>query len=292
MRPANIITAIADILAGIAISGYFINVNFEVYTLDFTLPVVCLCLATMGLYGGGVVFNDVFDATLDATERPERPIPSGIISKTQGIILGSYLLLVGILSAFAVGRLGGYSGWLAIGIAVSALVYNRWGKHHAFLGPLNMGLCRGLNLLLGISIVPDALEKYWWMGCIPVVYIAAVTNISRGEVHGGTAKNIRITAICYAAVYIAMGVLAFLHHRLWTALPFILFFAAMINIPLIKAFKNPVGPNIGKAVKAGIIALIVMNAAWVAAFAQVPFALSVLLLLPVSIGLGKLFAIT
>ena len=292
MRPANIVTAIADILAGVAISGYFINVSFATLTLDFTLPVVCLCLATIGLYGGGVVFNDVFDATLDSTERPERPIPSGVISKTQAIILGSYLLLVGILAAFSVGRLTGFPGWLAIGVAASALIYNKWGKHHHFLGPFNMGLCRGLNLLLGISIVPEALQAYWWMGFIPILYIAAVTNISRGEVHGGSVKSLRLTAICYAVVYITMGFLAFLHDRIWTALPFILLFAIMINVPLFKAMKNPSGPNIGKAVKGGIIALIAMNAAWIAAFATLPFALIVLLFLPVSLILGKLFAVT
>ncbi|HEY9257414.1 UbiA-like protein EboC [Chitinophaga sp.] len=292
MRPANIVTAIADILAGVAISGYFINVSFATLTLDFTLPVVCLCLATIGLYGGGVVFNDVFDATLDSTERPERPIPSGVISKTQAIILGSYLLLVGILAAFSVGRLTGFPGWLAIGVAASALIYNKWGKHHHFLGPFNMGLCRGLNLLLGISIVPEALQAYWWMGFIPILYIAAVTNISRGEVHGGSVKSLRLTAICYAVVYITMGFLAFLHYRIWTALPFILLFAIMINVPLFKAMKNPSGPNIGKAVKGGIIALIAMNAAWIAAFATLPFALIVLLFLPVSLILGKLFAVT
>lgn len=292
MRPANIVTAIADILAGVAISGYFINVSFATLTLDFTLPVVCLCLATIGLYGGGVVFNDVFDATLDSTERPERPIPSGVITKTQAIILGSYLLLVGILAAFSVGRLTGYPGWLAIGVAVSALVYNKWGKHQHVLGPFNMGLCRGLNLLLGISIVPDALAAYWWMGFIPILYIAAVTNISRGEVHGGSVKSLRLTAVCYATVYITMGILAFLHHRLWTALPFILLFAAMINLPLFRAMKDPSGPNIGKAVKGGIIALIAMNVAWIAAFATLPFALTVLLLLPISLVLGKLFAVT
>ena len=292
MRPANIVTAIADILAGVAISGYFIHVKFSTLTLDITLPVVCLCLATIGLYGGGVVFNDVFDATLDSTERPERPIPSGVISKTQAIILGSYLLLVGVLAAFSVGRLTGYAGWLAIGVAASALVYNRWGKHHDFLGPFNMGLCRGLNLLLGISIVPGALETYWWMGFIPIVYIAAVTNISRGEVHGGSVKSLRLTAACYAAVYITMGVLAGMHHRIWTALPFILLFAAMINLPLFKAMKDPSGPNIGKAVKGGIIALIAMNVAWIAAFATLPFALVVLLLLPASMVLARLFAVT
>ena len=68
-RPANIVTAIADILAGVAISGFLRDGH------DYT-PVLWLVLSTVGLYGGGVVFNDVFDAKLDAVERPERPIPS------------------------------------------------------------------------------------------------------------------------------------------------------------------------------------------------------------------------
>ncbi|WP_236652691.1 UbiA-like protein EboC [Chitinophaga vietnamensis] len=292
MRPANIITAIADILAGVAISGYFAGITFQTCDLDSTLPVVCLCLATIGLYGGGVVFNDVFDASLDSVERPERPIPSGVISKTQAIILGCYLLLVGILAAFAVGHLNGCSGWIAIGIALSALVYDKWGKHHAFLGPLNMGLCRGLNLLLGLSIVPSALKHFWWMGLIPVIYIAAVTNISRGEVHGGSKKSLRITGLCYALVYLTMAVMAALQQHIWYALPFIILFAFLINRPLFRAMKDPSGPNIGKAVKAGIVALIVMNAAWVAAFAQLPFALFVLLLLPFSLVLSRIFAVT
>ncbi|SHK96901.1 4-hydroxybenzoate polyprenyltransferase [Chitinophaga jiangningensis] len=292
MRPANIITAIADVLAGVAISGYFIDVTYRTVTLEFSLPVVCLCLAAAGLYGGGVVFNDVFDAKLDAIERPERPIPSGIISKTQAIILGAYLLLVGVLGAFSVGHLTGAPGWLAIAITLAALVYNKWGKHHPVWGPINMGLCRGFNLLLGISILPEALAQYWWMGIIPVIYIAAITNISRGEVHGGNTKSLKVSAVGYAVVYSAMIVLAIHQERLWRALPFILLFMFMVNTPLMKAMKEPSGPNLGKAVKGGILALIAMNAAWVAAFAQMPFAIFVLLLLPVSLGLGKLFAIT
>ncbi|HET9054644.1 MAG TPA: polyprenyltransferase, partial [Cyclobacteriaceae bacterium] len=51
-------------------------------------------------------------------------------------------------------------------------------------------------------------------------------------------------------------------------------------------------PLIGKAVKAGVIALIVMNAAWAAAFGMIYFALLIVLLLPVSLLLGKLFAVT
>ncbi|OYZ46911.1 MAG: polyprenyltransferase, partial [Sphingobacteriales bacterium 24-40-4] len=74
MRPANIATSVADVLAGIAISGYFLGAGQEF------LPVILLCLSTIGLYGGGIVFNDVFDAELDKIERPERAIPSGAVS--------------------------------------------------------------------------------------------------------------------------------------------------------------------------------------------------------------------
>jgi 4-hydroxybenzoate polyprenyltransferase len=66
----------------------------------------------------------------------------------------------------------------------------------------------------------------------------------------------------------------------------------MIFPPLQKAIRNPAGPLIGKAVKAGVIALIVMNAAWAAAFGAIYFALLILLLLPVSMLLAKLFAVT
>ena len=286
MRPANILTAVADVLAGIAISG-FLGSEVANY-LDHLLPVLCLCLATFGLYGGGVVFNDVMDASLDKIERPERPIPSGVISPTQAIVLGSYLLLVGILAAFTVGRI---TGFLALGIAFTALVYDKWGKHLAW-GPVNMGLCRGLNLLMGISIVLPALIKYWWLGIVPVIFIAAVTMISRGEVHGGNTRTLRISAFCYALVYGTITTLAFINGKGLNALPFILVFIWMINRPLLTAMKDPSGPNIGKAVKGGIIALIAMNAAWVAAFSSFPHALLVLLLLPFSILMGKIFAVT
>src|SRR5664279_707799 len=171
MRPANIVTAIADVLAGVAISGFMIGPGL---LADRVLPIILLCISTIGLYGGGVVFNDVFDAELDRIERPERPIPMGIISEKEGALLGIFLLLTGIATAFFVNP---FSGLLAMGISVSAVVYDKWGKHRAFLGPLNMGLCRGLNLLLGISILATQLNLFWPVALVPVVYIASITMI-------------------------------------------------------------------------------------------------------------------
>lgn len=286
MRPANILTAITDIMAGIAIAGFLTRGLTDVQAI---LQVICLAIAAIGLYGGGVVFNDVFDAELDRIERPERPIPSGVISRTQAMVLGIYLLLLGIFAAFSVGE---WPGALATGVAASALVYNKWGKHHKFLGPLNMGLCRGLNLLMGISIVPQALPQYGWMALVPILYIAAITMISRDEVHGGKKRTLWLAAAGYGVVCAIIIVQAAMHQKLVAVIPYILVFIWLIMRPLLKAIQEPIGPNIGKAVKGGIIGLIAMNAAWVAAFAVFPYPLIVLAFLPLSFLLARAFAVT
>ena len=185
MRPANLLTAAADVLAVAALA---FGETHSAAPTAFPTNLWLLLLSTVGLYGGGVVLNDVFDAQLDAVERPERPIPSGRVSLGQASALGIALLVVGVGAAYLYRP---YSGWLALIIAGLAVFYDRFGKHHAFFGPLNMGLCRGVNLLLGLSAAGTlAVTVLWPVGLVPVVYIAAVTMVSRGEVHGGSRSTL------------------------------------------------------------------------------------------------------
>lgn len=290
MRPANIITAIADILAGISIAGYFAG---DINTIDIR-PALLLVAATIGLYGGGVVFNDVFDADLDKIERPERAIPSGLINVASATFFALILLSAGILAASFVhtGGIFSSSGLLAVFIALFAVIYDKWGKHHLLLGPLNMGLCRGLNLLLGMSIIPASLPQYWFIGFVPVIYIGAITMVSRGEVHGGKKNTLYGAVILYLLVIMSISSIAIGNGHILYAGAFLVLLGWMIFPPLLKAIRNPVGPLIGKAVKAGVIALIIMNAAWSAAFGFTWFALLILSLLPVSLLLARLFAVT
>jgi 4-hydroxybenzoate polyprenyltransferase len=287
MRPANIVTSVSDVLAGVAISGFFFTHSFNA---DQILPVFLLCISTIGLYGGGVVFNDVFDAKLDSIERPERPVPSGAVTITEATALGTILLLAGIVSAFAYNF---FSGLIAFTISIAAVVYDKWGKHHAVLGPVNMGLCRGLNLLLGISIVTASLVQWWYIAVVPVIYIASITMISRGEVHGGNKNLLFVASLLYILVigFIFYFAIANRVTIIFTVI-FLLAFAWGIFSPLLKAIKQPIGKNIGNAVKAGVIGLILMNASWAAAFNAVYFAIVITLLLPVSIALAKIFAVT
>lgn len=284
IRPANIVTAVADILAGISLSGFVFS-----WQLDKVIEVGLLIAATKMLYAGGIVFNDVFDAELDAIERPERAIPSGKISKQTATIFGTVLLLIGILAAswYSV-----ESGIFALVIALLALLYDKFGKHHSFFGPINMGLCRGVNILLGMSIIAEAPLHYWFLAWIPVIYIAAITMISRGEVHGGSKQMLTFGGTLYLIVSLSQAYFAYHFDNLLIALPLIGLHLYLILMPLYKAIQNPIGPNIGKAVKAGVLSLIVMDAAWVAVSGNLIMALVVLALLPLSMKLAKIFAVT
>ncbi|MEZ4901296.1 MAG: UbiA-like protein EboC [Spirosomataceae bacterium] len=278
-RPANIVTAIADIMAGMAIAQF----TFEVSPAYWLIP------ATIGLYGGGVVLNDVFDAQLDAIERPERPIPSGKVTVKSATIWGIFLLCLGVFSASVFSTL---SGLIALIVALLAVVYDRFAKHNAVFGPLTMGLCRGGNLLLGMSAVSTSLATWGWIAFVPIAYIGAITLISRDEVHGGKRRSLYIAASLYACVHAVQFFVAVSQGNGAFALLLVFLHAWLIGLPLWKAIQNPIGLHIGKAVKAGVLSLIVMNAAWCIAFGNWPVALLVLVLLPLSIQLARIFAVT
>ncbi|MCP1385425.1 UbiA-like protein EboC [Runella salmonicolor] len=278
-RPANIVTAIADILAGMAIAQFTFGAS----------PAYWLVLSTVGLYGGGVVMNDVFDAQLDAIERPERPIPSGRVPIRSAAFMGLGLLILGVVSAALFSIL---SGMIALIVALLAILYDRYAKHSAVFGPLTMGFCRGGNLLLGMSAVSPSLPEWGWLALVPIAYIGAITLISQDEVHGGKRRSLYIAASLYTTVHAIQFLVAFNEGNGTMALLLIVLHALMVGRPLWNAFQNPIGPNIGKAVKAGVLSLIVMNAAWCIAFGNWPVALGVLLLLPLSILLARIFAVT
>ncbi|CAN5415268.1 hypothetical protein BH23BAC3_BH23BAC3_28830 [soil metagenome] len=288
LRPANIVTAFADILAGAAAAVGFLLLSESDFL--FQPHIYWLLLATFGLYGGGIVFNDVFDADLDASERPERAIPSGRVSKLYAAILGTILLLLGITSAFVVNQA---AGTLAIFITICAIYYDAKAKHSNISGPLFMGSCRGGNLMLGAALFPEALVHLWPLALIPIAYIGSITLISQGEVKGGS-KITGIIATSIAILITALLILlAYLPVYDWTsALPFTLLFGVMVIPPFIKAAKEPVPGLIKKAVKRGVLSLIILNSALAAGFAGFTIGIIILLLLPVSVLFAKLFAVT
>ena len=282
LRPANLVTAVADVLAGAAVAAAVSG--------GWDSAVGWLCLATLGLYGGGVVFNDVFDVDLDRLERPERALPSGHVTLSSAILLGGLCLIGGVVLS---GLAGGSSAAIAVAIAVCALVYDAKAKHHPFFGPLVMGLCRGGNLLLGVSLSARALGNYWWIGLLPVVFIGAITLTSRGEVGGNNKQSVSLAMWLDGLVAAAVLVLPwFTVAEPLPAFPFFLLWYGMNFLAKRDAIRDNRPPLIKKAVKTGVVSLIPLNACLAASFMGLPAGLLVLALLPVSLGLAKYFAVT
>jgi hypothetical protein len=287
-RPANLPTAAADILAGVAITLFLEHIEVLSFLKGNSISVLLLVFSSIALYAGGVVFNDVFDAELDAIERPERAIPSGLIPKREAVYFGIILMALGIGLAFFCNMLAGV---ISVLLTIAILTYDAYFKQFGFSGPLNMGICRGLNLLLGMSIVSEI--SNWYIALVPVIYIFAITLISRGEVHGNNKKHIVWAGVLYAIVIVTITFIVIQQtDEVLVLTPFLLLFSFLIFSPLFKAHKENSPKNIKKAVISGVLSLVVMNACWVAGFSSWYLALAVLLLLPISMLLSKLFAVT
>ncbi len=290
MRPANIVTSLADILVGFAIVAFAAQQLNGNNTAHMLLLLLLLLLSTAGLYGGGVVMNDVFDAELDKIERPERPIPSGRISKMDATLLGMGLLIAGIVMAFLVTW---QSGVIALLIAALALNYDAITKKYLWAGPINMALCRACNLLLGISIVAGMLSHYWLVFFVHLFYISAVTIISKGEVNGGNRNFLLIACGLYVLAIVTVLSLSLTPgFEVLRALPFLAVLAYFVFSSLQKALKTLQAMDLRRAVKFGILSLIFLDAAMAAGYAGWWYGLAMLILLPISMVLGKKFAVT
>src|SRR5690606_23772103 len=165
--------------------------------------------------------------------------------------LGGGLLILGIFLSFFSNL---YAGLISIALAGAILLYDSLAKHHVIFGPLAMGSCRGLNLLLGMCVLGLPPYSKWTYIMIPIIYIFAVTLISRGEVHVNNKRNIVFSAFLYILVicFILFHNLTIVYAPI-QVLPFLLLFGIAIFTPLVKAYQNNSPHNIKKAVKAGVL---------------------------------------
>lgn len=280
LRPANVVTAVADVLAGYAVAG---RANYP------ALP--WLLAATVCLYAGGVVLNDFFDRALDAVERPERPIPSGRVAASSAALLGGALLVAGVAAA-AQGTAA--AAIVAATIAALVVLYDARMKRYAIAGPLNMGLCRGFNLLLGVAAVPAALAGRWPVALIAVVYITAVTVVSRGEVHGGKRSGATFALIALSGVLVALAVVGLdaTGFEQVAAFALLALLAYRVLPPFWRVRIDPSPAASRRAVKAGVLSLVLVDAAISVAYAGSVYGAVVLATALVAGSLARLFSVT
>jgi 4-hydroxybenzoate polyprenyltransferase len=236
-----------------------------------------LLAASSCLYLAGMVFNDVFDRTTDAIERPNRPLPSGHVSLKAACGIGAMLVVAGNLAAYSVGS---KSLVIALALSLCIFAYNG-GAKKTFLGPVAMGGCRFLNVMLGASATFFVWATPQWFVALALgVYVAGVTWFAKNEAeisrrrHLMAATGLMSVGLLLLLFFVIAGRLppfAFPLRSLTGAgsgngdplLAMLLLFVVFISIfrRALSAIFQPAPARVQAAVKTMLLSLVLLDAA-------------------------------
>lgn len=175
-RVSNLPTVWTNTLAGAVLAG----------ATDFGAQFAVMLLAFSFFYTGGMFLNDAFDADIDARERPERPIPSGEISRREVFGFASGLMLAGVALLAYVGmvmppRTGMWPAIAGLALAATVAYYN-WNHKDNLFSPVVMGLCRVLVYVAAGLCFTTTLKPELWIGAVLMLcYLIGLTYVAKQE---------------------------------------------------------------------------------------------------------------
>lgn len=166
-RVSNLPTVWSNCLAGWWLGG---GENYQ------NLP--WLFFGVTALYLGGMFLNDAFDVDFDRQHRPERPIPSGVISVPVVWAWGMAWLVLGAVSLIILGKI---TGVLALILLVCILLYDA--THKAITAsPLLMGMCRFWIYVIAGSTGSWGINGWpIWCGVALGLYVAGLSLLAQRE---------------------------------------------------------------------------------------------------------------
>ncbi len=283
LRLPNVFTAVADVAMGF----FFVQATWA-FNNDVQPPTLLpigiwtiglLIAASASLYLSGMVLNDVFDVEPDHEEQPYRPLPSGRISLRAARRLGWNLLSAGVMLAAGAAVIVSppakdfVQNWrpalVAAALALLIILYNAWLKRTA-LGPVAMGGCRLLNVLLGMSVLhEDWRTEHYVVAAGVGIYIAGVTWFARDDARRSDRRQLAAAALVMLAGVVLVGSLPWLSAEIMRKLPteswrwavLIVVLAGFVIARVVPAIVQPSPGPVRAAVGRSITALIFLDAA-------------------------------
>lgn len=262
-----------------------------------TSTLLWLLVSTSGLYLSGMIFNDIADFREDLAERPNRPLPSGRVSKQTAWLLAIGLMLIGNLAAW---QFKPETGWCAAILSVAILVYD-FSMRGNFFAFASMGICRGLNLMLGVTAgtmplsgVPSSAIAPW-VGAY-VLFIFGVTWFASHETETGRRRflaggigsvNLAVLLWCLTILYLPHSAIRFLGVGLLLAI------LARLDFRLGQVFRNPTPVQVQGGVRMLLMSIVPIHAVWMLVITEdVRFSLLVLALMIPARILGRWMTIS
>jgi 4-hydroxybenzoate polyprenyltransferase len=288
VRLPNAFTAAADALA-----GYWLARGF----LVGDRRLAWLIVASVCLYCGGIVLNDLRDVEIDRRERPGRPLPSGRVSRAFARRLIVILLGIGLLGATLAGSASIQTAeissqnrgmFAALALIATIAAYDLQLKS-TILGPPAMGLCRALNLAMPLAAMRVEITNAHAAALLGMfLYVTSLTYFGRDEAGVSLRRRLALGGIGILSGLIVLGFVT-----TWNPSgdPLTLVIWLALAIQTIRcawrAWKLPEQPLVQHAMKTFILGIIAFDAVIASAIGGWQAAAIVLALLIPPIAIGR-----
>jgi len=274
VRFPGIFTAFTNVLL-----GYFV-VQGDTFGLHLLGPL----LATSGcLFLAGMSLNDYFDKKIDKKERPERPIPSGKVSPKNALSIGIIFLIIANIFSIFVGL-----DAVLVTITMSVLIfsYDFKTKNFPIIGILTLSTIRFLNVILGTSIAFNSQIVYI---AIPLgIFVAGISVFARSEGSAYSRKS-EILNLIFIFTTIVTVIIIIFDKMTIVQLGFLGLFIVSVFFPYV-IFKDKTMKSVQKKITYQLLAITILDATILSAFAEIYYAfIALLLYVPAYFIIRKLY---
>jgi geranylgeranylglycerol-phosphate geranylgeranyltransferase len=111
------------------------------------------------LSGSAIILNDYFDYEVDLINAPERPLPSGAVSRLEALVFTVVVTIAGLAAAWSLGM-----DALVVSIIfwIIGFLYNWHYKQSGLVGNLMVCASVGITFILGAMTVHDPWNRIVW----------------------------------------------------------------------------------------------------------------------------------
>lgn len=120
-------------------------------------------LSVFLISAAALILNDYFDLETDKINSPERPLPSGMVTKQEVVILFCSVTILGWIAAYLINL---QTFWVALFVWVVGFLYNWRLKKAGLLGNLMVSFSVAMTFIFGGVAVGQPFEKVVWLFAI------------------------------------------------------------------------------------------------------------------------------
>ena len=117
-------------------------------------------ICIFAISGSALVLNDYFDFEVDKINAPQRPLPSGAVSRVEALGLTVLATIIGLASAFALGL---NALLISVFLWIIGFLYNWRFKQSGLPGNLMVSTSVALSFIFGAATMNEPWNKIVWV---------------------------------------------------------------------------------------------------------------------------------